>query len=114
MNFSRYFRNSIFVLLILGFVPSVNFTGDSVSFSLDQTNKLQAFDGSFGQRESYTISVNYWVDLNQGDELCSYEMTESTTGQRCEDSWMTCTASGLTSTSYSWTGNGICVSLAGV
>lgn len=102
-----YIRLLVLLFLLFGFVPTVNYSAGSFSVRINHANNVHGFQGTQGQIVEYTISINYWVDLDYGDELCSYENTETIRGTRCIDSWMECTASDITFTSFSYTGNSI-------
>ncbi len=109
MKMPRTLSWILFVLLMFGLIPSLSYNRGTVSFSLNQTHTAQAFQSSFGIREDYSISTDYYVDIDHGDRLCSYLTTETITGSYCSYGWSLCGESGIPSVSRVWTGYSICV-----
>lgn len=91
-------------------VPSVDYNGGTVSVSLNQTNEAYAFQSSFGEREHYVIEMENYVDVDHGDELCSYLNIQTTSGSYCNEGWDLCGISPSPNVSSVWTGLSICTS----
>lgn len=110
MKVSKIFSITLFALFMFSLTPSVDYNGDTISVSLNQTHEAQAFQSSFGERVSYRIVSDYYVDLDYGDELCSFLRTETIAGSYCAHGWDLCGVSGSPNVSSVWTGESICVS----
>lgn len=94
---------------MLSLVPSVDYNSGAISVSLNQTNDAYAFQGSYGVREDWSFTIEYYVTMNSGSDLCSYLWEETTTGSGCAHGWNLCGVSPDPSTSTQYTGVSLCI-----
>lgn len=110
----KKFKNLIITtfigVFIFGVSPAINLSGEGDLISSVDLSTAQAFQTSFGKREYYVIESDYYVDIDTGDEICSYLRTETISGSYCDDGWDLCGRSANPSVSSVWTGESICVS----
>ncbi|MCE7992119.1 MAG: hypothetical protein HEP71_09065 [Roseivirga sp.] len=97
-------------IFLFGISPVVNLSGEGNLISSVDLNSAYAFQSSFGLRVDYRIVTDYYVDIDTGNELCSYLRTETISGSYCDHGWDLCGRSGSPSVSSVWTGESICVS----